>query len=228
VGAAETQPDLRVRVGTQLRRMADQAAGARRRMEGSANAVALTFDDGPDPTYTPHVLDVLDSLGVPATFFVVGEKATEHPELLRRMVAQGCAVGSHSNSHPDPDALSHRELVAEYRAGAAAVADAIGAPATRFRPPKGRIGRRGAAAIRQARLSPWLWSVDPDDWRPSTTVDDIVGCAERAVAGDIVLLHDGMSTPIAPEAADRSTTIAAIEPLVGRLRERGIDLVALP
>ena len=211
-----------------LWRLAEQAAGARRRLHGTANAVALTFDDGPDPVYTPQVLDVLEALGVPATFFVVGEKASAHPDLLRRMVSIGCAVGSHSNTHPEPDALSHRELVAEYRAGAAAVASAIGAPAERFRPPKGRIGRRGIAAIRQTRLSPWLWSVDPDDWRPTTTVDDIVRCADRATAGDILLLHDGMATPVAPEATDRSTTVAAIEPLVRRIRDRGFDLVPLP
>src|SRR5262249_10657688 len=78
-----------------------------------SSAVCLTFDDGPDPTYTPAVLDVLKSHAVSATFFVIGQKAERHPDLIRRMAAEGHVIGNHTYSHSDPEKTSAHDLIAE-------------------------------------------------------------------------------------------------------------------
>lgn len=189
-------------------------------------AIALTFDDGPDPESTPRVLDALARLGAPATFFLVGRQAARHPTLVARIVEAGHAIGSHSYDHPDPWTLPLRPLVGNYRAGRHAVEDAAGEPVTRFRPPKGFIDRTGAIAARAAGVSTtWLWTVDPHDWMPGARPDTIA--ATVAEAGSVWLLHDAIQPPV-PAAADRSATIAALDPIVRTARAAGRQLVVLP
>lgn len=194
---------------------------------GGDASVALTFDDGPDPTHTPLVLDELARLDVRATFFVVGERAREHPELVRRLLDEGHAVGSHSASHPDPWTLGTLALVGEYRAGRAHVEEIAGRRVDLFRPPKGHLDIRGALAIRIARLRPWLWTVDPEDWSPGITADELVARLSDLESGDVVLLHDGLESPLDASALDRTSTVAAIDPVVRRIRDRGLRPVTL-
>lgn len=195
--------------------------------EGSA-AVALTFDDGPSATYTSQVLDVLADLGVRATFFLVGRLVTEHPGLVRRIVAEGHAVGSHSWSHPEPWTVDLRTLAGEYRGGRRALERVLGRRATLFRPPKGHIDARGALAILASRLRTWRWTIDPEDWAPGATSEGLVAGVASAGAGDVVLLHDGLEGALAPEANDRSATVDALPEIVAGIRGRGLELVRLP
>jgi peptidoglycan-N-acetylglucosamine deacetylase len=218
--------DVRSYVDAGISTSLEWLAGARRRLPGGARNVALTFDDGPDPVFTPQVLDALGAERAPATFFVVGEQAARHPALVRRIIDEGHAIGSHSGSHADPHGT--RGLLDEYRRGAAVVSEVSGQPVRRFRPPFGRVGRRGAIATRVAGLRSWLWSADPNDWDPQVSVESIVDVAHRAAPGEIVLLHDGMQSPVVPAAADRSSTVAALVPLIHSLRARDLTLVALP
>lgn len=191
------------------------------------DAVALTFDDGPDPRWTPLVLDALGDLGVPATFFLVGGAAEAHPALVRRMVDEGHAVGSHTTSHADLWTLSMAELHREVRAGHRSVEAAAGIRTDRFRPPKGWFDLRVAVAARRCGLRPWLWSIDPTDWEPGTRAEDILERV-RPGAGDVVLLHDGMCSPVDPSACDRSATVAAIAALVARVRASGLSFTTIP
>ena len=190
-------------------------------------AVALTFDDGPDPVYTVAVLDELARLGVHATFFLVGQRAREHPELVRRMLADGHAVGSHSDSHPDPWRLDVRELSREYRRGRAAVESAAQQPVRLFRPPKGHVDWKGAVAMLSARVHPWRWTIDSHDWKPDVTAADILNRVSKVRAGDVVLLHDAISAPIAPSTLDRSTTCAVLPEIAEIIRGRQLRLATL-
>ncbi|NJP65601.1 polysaccharide deacetylase family protein [Streptomyces spiramenti] len=183
---------------------------------GSAHApeVALTVDDGPDPRWTPRLLDVLDTHDVRATFFVIGERAARHPELLRRIRAAGHTLGNHSHSHPQPfAALPPEAIESELAATQRAVVDATGEPPQLFRAPAGGWSRRVLETARGQGLTPVDWSVDPKDWR-SPPPGRIARVVLGARHGDIVLCHDG--------GGDRSGTVAALDAALGRLRHRGV------
>jgi peptidoglycan/xylan/chitin deacetylase (PgdA/CDA1 family) len=189
--------------------------------------VALTFDDGPDPEHTPAILDELARLGAVATFFLVGANAAAHPQIVRRIAAEGHAVGSHSSSHPEPWTLRPDALLRDYARGRAQVQDVVGRPADLFRPPKGYVDAAGAAVMLAARLRPWLWTLDPRDWEPEVRAAEIVGRLDALRAGDVVLLHDRIEGPLAPSALDRSTTREALPEIVALARSRGLDFVTL-
>jgi peptidoglycan/xylan/chitin deacetylase (PgdA/CDA1 family) len=202
-------------------------AGLRWALEGNASAVALTFDDGPDPVYTPAILDELGRLGVVATFFVVGHRAQAHPAIVRRMIGEGHAVGSHSFSHPDPWTVPMRRLIDEYRQGRAQVEWAAERPTPLFRPPKGSVTLVGAAAMLVAKVQPRLWTIDSGDWVPGVTSEEIVGAVAEIGSRDVVLLHDAIEGPLAPSALDRSATCAALAAIVALGRERVLDFATL-
>lgn len=189
--------------------------------------LALTFDDGPDPTWTPRLLDLLADLEVRASFFLVGRRAAARPDLVQRMVREQHTVGSHTWSHPDPWSLSRSALVADYRDGRRAVEDAAGRTARLFRPPQGHLGLWESVAVRRAGLACWLWTVDTEDWRPTTDADAVVRAAASSGPGDVVLLHDALERPLVPVAADRAATLAAIPRLVAAARSRGLRLMTL-
>jgi peptidoglycan/xylan/chitin deacetylase (PgdA/CDA1 family) len=97
----------------------------------------LTFDDGPDPMWTPRLLDVLDQVGAKATFFVIGSQARRRPELTRRIARAGHAIGNHTMTHAHPWTMGSTRAIAEVRNGAIAIADVLGALPKYFRPPHG-------------------------------------------------------------------------------------------
>ncbi len=202
-----------------------QQAGAR--LQVAAGAVALTFDDGPMPGSTDRVLDTLADLGVVATFFCVGKNVRAHPALLTRIEAEGHAVGSHSLTHPHPREVPLRALAREYVDGRAAVEDVLGHPVRLFRPPHGHLTPFSARMIRRLDLDPWLWSVDPTDWRPGIRAFEVIDVASRADSGDVVLFHDWVEQPFAPEALDRTATITALPAIVSAVRRRGLSFVTV-
>lgn len=208
-----------------------------RRLPHAGRAVALTFDDGPDPESSPAVLDLLAAAGATATFFLVGERAARHPQLVRRISADGHAVGSHSWSHPRPWELSARQLHDDYARGHDAVQDALGHPTPLFRPPHGHLGPAGLLALLRLRLRPVLWTHDPEDWAAGTTRRQILERLADVQAGDVVLLHDALVPaalpgvdvpPGAGGAAGRAETIAAVPLLLQSLDRAGLRPVAWP
>jgi len=183
-------------------------------------AVALTFDDGPWPGSTAKVLGILRRANAHATFFLVGRQVQRHPELVRREVHAGMTIGTHSYSHPQPfAALPPDRLGAEIDQGAATLT-ALGVHPSLFRPPGGDWSPAVVAAASRRRLRTVLWSVDPTDWQPGTTADQI---ASRVLAGvrpgAIVLLHDG--------GGDRAATVAALPRIISGLRERRFALTTV-
>jgi peptidoglycan/xylan/chitin deacetylase (PgdA/CDA1 family) len=193
----------------------------------AGGTVALTFDDGPDPVYTPLLLDALAEAGAPATFFVVGDAVVEHPDLVRRMIADGHAVGSHSRTHRDLAGLSLREVREEIDDGRRALRDVAGGDARLFRPPKGHLDAKVAFVTRERHLDLWLWSKDPHDWKPGATPDEIVASIGHLIGGDVVLLHDGIQQAESEAATDRSATIEAVPRIVALIRAAGLEPVRL-
>lgn len=208
-------------------RAAIRSVRARRGLPVAGDAVAVTFDDGPDPEFAPAFLDELRRLGMVATFFVVGHRTRARPDLVRRALREGHAVGSHSDTHPEPWTVPLPALARDYRRGRQAAEAALGQRVRLFRPPKGYLDGSGAAAMLGAGVRPWLWTVDPGDWRPEATTDDIVAGVEGLTGGDVVLLHDAIEGPLAPSALDRSATLAALPAIAELAASRGLRFTTL-
>lgn len=191
------------------------------------NAVALTFDDGPDPVYTPEILGVLREHDVKATFFMVGARAENYPDLVRSVLRDGHAVGSHSMTHPDMWELPLLGAVREYRMARDVLESIAGRSIRLFRPPKGSLVPSQALAVRALRFHPWLWSIDPRDWEVDATPSSIAGGVGDPEDGDIVLLHDAIERPLDQSTTDRSATLAALPAIVANVRGRGLGFATL-
>lgn len=157
----------------------------------ATNAVCLTFDDGPDPEWTPKVLDRLKAARVRATFFLQGSHAFAHPDLVRRIVAEGHELGHHSWTHGSPSQTSAKELAEQTRRTQQWLRASIGVDSSLFRPPHGKL--TAAKLLRSWLLGQTvvLWSADPGDLlQPSS--DALLEWMARSPlqGGDIVLLHD--------------------------------------
>jgi peptidoglycan-N-acetylglucosamine deacetylase len=155
----------------------------------ASGAVALTFDDGPDPDWTPPVLDLLARHGAKATFFLIGGKASEHPELIHRMIGEGHSVGTHTFGHENLRGLSLRRTRETIRGGEAAVAAVTGSRPRWFRPPFGAFSPASLWETTRAGVTTVLWNVNPTDYREETAAG-ILAKLGPLHAGDVVLLHD--------------------------------------
>jgi peptidoglycan/xylan/chitin deacetylase (PgdA/CDA1 family) len=173
------------------------------------------------------VLEELARLRVRATFFLIGERAGAQPALVRRIMDQGHSVGSHSQTHAEPGTLGWG-VVADFWSGRRSVERATGRRVRLFRPPKGYLDRHERVALAANRLRPWLWTIDPHDWEPGVRPGEVLHRLDNLTGGDVVLLHDGLSGPIRPEALDRSATVEVLPQIVELARERNLELVALP
>lgn len=157
----------------------------------AAGGVYLTFDDGPDPGFTPRILDALAEVRLTATFFVVGQLACRQAALLRRIAEQGHEVGNHTWSHRHPWTLSETAARREVRDATAAIADILGRSPVHFRPPHGRVRRVMVEEARAHGQSLVLWHLSAVDWGPFGRARGIARRLRRARPGDIVLMHDG-------------------------------------
>jgi peptidoglycan/xylan/chitin deacetylase (PgdA/CDA1 family) len=184
------------------------------------NAVALTFDDGPNPTYTPKILRVLQRYDVPATFFTVGYLVREFPFLVRREERLGMTVANHSWDHPLTPAFKDldREQATAEMERANRELESVGVTPTLFRPPGGSFDPELVAAADAAGMRIALWDIDPRDWsRPGTR--HITHALLRARPGDILLCHDG--------GGDRSETLRALRTVIPRLKSHDLEFIAL-
>lgn len=170
-----------------------------RRGPGGARRVALSFDDGPDPRWTPALLDLLAARGVRATFFLVGERARRHPELVRAIVAGGHEVGNHSWHHRNAWGLGPRASVREVLGGARLLAELAGVWPRLYRPPWGIVNAAVLHVVRRLGSPVVLWSLQPEGLRPRPPDAQLAYCRARLDDGAIVDLHDAPGLPGAPE-----------------------------
>ncbi|RZU71911.1 polysaccharide deacetylase [Micromonospora kangleipakensis] len=187
---------------------------------GSAR-VALTFDDGPDPRYTPQVLALLQEYGVKATFCVVGENAASHPELIREVVAAGHTLCNHSWNH---DISLGTRSPAAIRADLLSTNEAIraAAPGARieyFRQPGGAWTYPVVSVCEELGMAPLHWAVDPSDWMAPGAGRITAAVMTQTGPGSIVLMHDA--------GGDRAGTVTALRYLLPELMAR-FQLEALP
>lgn len=183
------------------------------------NAIALTVDDGPHPTWTPKMLDLLAEFQVPATFSLIGEQVKEFPKLVQRIVAAGHQVADHTVTHPlDLPQLSAARVKEEIGGAHDRIAQTSGVAPKFFRSPGGAWSKRVLDTATEHGMISIDWQIDPRDWaRPGTSrVRDVLLGAK---AGDILLCHDG--------GGDRSETIQALRTVIPALKKRGLGFVAL-
>ncbi len=192
--------------------------------------LALTFDDGPDPEWTPKILDILKDKGIHASFFIIGENAQSYPSLLRRILAEGHDVGNHTFTHPNlgmmPDGLISLEINATQRLFEALTGRSMrlfrGPYSGDAEPTTGDELVPIEIAQSMGYISVGL-HVDPSDWR-RPTVDEIVDRVitqvsdpDPDIGGHVILLHDA--------GGDRSSTVAALPRLIDTLRAKGYEFV---
>jgi len=187
--------------------------------------VSLTFDDGPAEQVTEQILEILHAHQVPATFFVCGRNVEKHPDLLRRIVAEGHEVGNHSYSHLFVYFKSRRRIAEEIDRTQAIIEKVIGFRPNIFRPPYGARWFGLVPALLERGMHLILWSATGYDWRKD--VQDITEAALRELKpGAIILLHDGQETRPAGEI-DRSRTVLALPGIIAGAHERGYTFAPL-
>lgn len=186
--------------------------------------VALTFDDGPHPRWTPALLEVLARHGARATHFFVGEAAERHPDLAAAVVGAGDAVGSHTYSHPSLVRLPPAAAAREVAAGHAAVG---GLAAPLFRPPYGHYDLDVARAVWRAGLTCVAWTAHVEDWLPLGE-DELARRLRAALRpGAIVLLHEALHTNGPADERDRSALLVALDRALAE-REGELRFVTVP
>ncbi len=188
--------------------------------------VVLTFDDGPDPHVTPAILDVLESHGARASFFCIGARAAEYPDLVCEIVRRGHSVENHSHTHPHGFACyPPGELAKELRRAQATIADIAGRPPGFFRPPMGLRSPLLDPILNQIGLRHVSWTRRGNDAVHRDPVAVLRRLAGRLGAGDVLLLHDGNC---ARAANDRPVVLEVLPALLGRIAAAGLRSVSLP
>jgi peptidoglycan-N-acetylglucosamine deacetylase len=189
-----------------------------------SNTCCLTFDDGPDPVWTPRVLDCLRGEGVRSTFFVMAERASAHPELIDRMHEEGHEVELHCLRHVRHSELDDPALREDTAAGLRILAG-LGARVRRWRPPWGVITEGTRRVADEHALEIVCWNVDTEDWRGDPAVKMHKRVAQDLGAGSVVLMHDGLG-PGARRTGCRGT-VELIPRLTQTLAGRGLRAVPL-
>lgn len=187
------------------------------------NKVALTFDDGPDIRFTPQVLDVLNQYQVPATFFLMGARAAEHTDIVRRTQAEGHAIGNHSYWHPNLTEVSLERVHWEVASTEEALAQILGYRPRLFRPPYGALNRQIVELLGEMNYTVVLWNVDSLDWRQlgaEVIADNVLA---NTSPGSIILMHDGGDWTM-----DLSGTVNALHEIIPRLQQGGMEFVTVP
>lgn len=215
-----------------------QLFGPTLRFTPSPKQLAITFDDGPNPSITPQLLELLGRYNARATFFLIGRYVRQCPDLVREIAARGHAVGNHTETHPNLFWLGRERLREELGRCQDAIASVLGVAPEIMRPPFGirsPILNRGAheAGIR----SVVMWTLLPGDWRDKSAewlIRRMQPIAERAEqarkgapllpGGDVLCLHDGNHRNL---NGDRRRTIAALEYWLPRWRDHGLEFVTI-
>ena len=187
----------------------------------AGRSLALTFDDGPDPTWTPRLLDLLSELGARATFFVIGPRASEHPQLIARMRREGHTVGLHCDRHVRhsrggiDSGRSDTAHALELLAG-------VGVRPTLWRTPWGDLAPWSGQVASEHGLALVGWTVDTHDWRGDSAERMFAHTVDRCRAGAIVLAHDGIGPGARRDGA--SQTLGFVSLVAAQARRDGLAL----
>jgi len=192
-----------------------------KRLIPDSNCIYLTFDDGPNPHFTDEIANLLESRGHQATFFVVGSKVEKHEGIVKKLIAAGHAVGSHSHTHKQQWNHGFFEIYKDYKLGKRRLDKISHVKSKLFRPPYGYhdICSQLFASLNSQTMI--LWSCDSFDWEETSSLESIIDNVKPALyAGNIILLHDAILDN--PRAADRTHTVAALSVILDELDTRNL------
>lgn len=182
-------------------------------------AVALTFDDGPNPTYTPAILNLLRQYGAKATFFVIGRELMRYPQIVRQEIKQGDEVGNHGMNHLTLNGLDPTAIEAEVQPVEREVTAIAGNRPTLYRLPRGIGDQRALRTLADLGYTTVYWSVDTHDYlrrSPQAVADQVL---REVQPGSIVIFHDG--------GGNRQNTVTALQTILPALREQGYQMVTV-
>ncbi|GIO37331.1 hypothetical protein J41TS12_21920 [Paenibacillus antibioticophila] len=185
--------------------------------------IALTFDDVPDPRFTPQILEALSQQGVRATFFVVGHRVKKHPDLLRRIHHEGHVIGNHSYSHPQFSNKSVIQFQKEIQRTEEAIFELIGYRPRLIRPPYGEITENQVRWAKQHGYKLVNWNVDSLDWKGIHKEKVKQNVLNAAGPGSIILMHGGGGT-----GSNLAGSIEALPDIIHELQAKGYQFVTLP
>jgi len=190
------------------------------RIDTKKKVVALTFDDGPDATYTPKILEVLHQHQVQATFFVLGSQVDKYPKVMQWITKAGHEIGNHGYDHHDLNKLTEQEVYDDIKRGELSILRTTGILAQNYRPPGGVMTHDVMNAVQACGYDLIHWSIDPRDWSMARTASIIAKSVKSNVkAGDIILFHDG--------GLNQKQTVAALRDLIKDLRAQGYRFVTV-
>ncbi|MCC3375003.1 polysaccharide deacetylase family protein [Cohnella sp. REN36] len=183
--------------------------------------IALTFDDGPDPKDTSQILDLLQQYHAKATFFIMGRKAKEHPEIVKREALEGHEIANHTYTHPVLVRCSAKQIQEEISKTQNILAETAGVRPVLFRPPEGFFDARVLEATKAHGLKTvlWSWHHPTDDWSRPGVGHIVRGALGDVRNGDIILFHDYVHGP--------TQTIAALRQILPKLTEDGYRFVTV-
>ena len=185
------------------------------RMNPSSKVVYLTFDDGPIPDCTPQVLDILAQYGVKATFFMVGENVERYPQLLKRVRAEGHAVGNHTYHHLKGYKTCTHTYLQDAREANSLLQTHL------FRPPHGRMKYSQKKALREEGYTIYLWDVLTHDYNPRYSVEKMFAVVKRYTRnGSIIVMHDSLKS--------KDRMLVLLPQLIEWLHAEGYECQTLP
>ncbi|MFZ3062174.1 MAG: polysaccharide deacetylase family protein [Actinomycetota bacterium] len=182
-------------------------------------AVALTFDDGPDPNYTPRILDILKEKNVRATFFLVGREVEQHPDIVEREISEGHELENHSYSHPELEVETDAQIQNEIVKGGEAIEKMTGKKPKYFRPPKGLVGGEVFTIANANGYQVILWGITIEHSASKTPPEEANRVLKAIEPGMIILAHDGR--------LNRIKTVEALPIIIDGLRAKGYKFLTL-
>jgi len=184
---------------------------------------ALTFDDGPDDKYTPRILDILKKEDVKGTFFVVGQQAKQHPQMMKRIVEEGHVVGNHSWDHPDLAKAATDKIQSEIMSTDDEIKQLTGAVPTLFRAPYGAVSPQLALEAAESGHELIGWSVDTLDWDGKSVAQILTNVKKEVRPGSIILQHFAGG-----KKGNLNNTVEALPQIIAYLKQKGYTLVTVP
>ena len=183
--------------------------------------IALTFDDGPSPTFTPEVLDILKKGNAHGTFFVIAHEVEKYPDIVRRMVYEGNEIANHTYNHKYLNNISKEDLRAELNLAESVIKKAVGSKPKLFRPPGGYYNKEIVDVSKEQgyKVIIWSWEQQSGDWANPGTETIIRRVLKNVSSGNIVVFHD--------RGGDRYQTIRALPPIIAELKKQGYKLVTV-
>lgn len=188
--------------------------------------IALTFDDGPDPRYTPYILDILKEKNVPAAFFVCGIHVNKYPHIARRIVDEGHEIGNHTYTHRSLIPLSHSRTVWEIDRTHEIIEEVTGVKPVLFRPPRGVYSDFAREYLKEKGYTIVLWDVTSRDWSEISAREITNNILNNTVNGSILLFHDSGNI-VTPKGGYRMNTVRALPHIIDELQNRRFKFVSL-